>query len=97
MPGGTLARVHTQQGSSLSVPCTPAEYRLDPKSVSQDEFGSVLPGTRSCPEGEVCLLNKLDERVSGLLPLLCRAWSCHPRVMGVGRKGSVLPSRFWLA
>lgn len=96
MPRGTLARVHTQLASSLSVPCTPAEHQPDPKSVSQAEFGSVLPGARRV-KSSWCLENKLDEWVSGLLTLLRRAWSCHPWAMGASKRGSVLPSRCWLA
>lgn len=55
-PRDTLARVHSQRGSCRSVPCPPAEHRLDAKSVSQAEFGSILPGARSCPEGEIRLV-----------------------------------------
>lgn len=54
VPRDTLARVRAQPASSMSVPCPPrAQHQPDAKSVSQAEFGSILPGARSCPEGEI--------------------------------------------
>lgn len=50
------ARSHACTPSRVRVclsPFPPAEHRPDPKSVSRAEFGLVLPGARSCPEGEV--------------------------------------------
>lgn len=93
--------MHSQPGSSLSVPCP-----RPPQSTSLILSRSLrlslvwfflgLGAVRRVKSAR-CLVNKLDERVSGLLPLLSLAWSSHPQAMGVGRRGSVLPSRCWLA
>lgn len=53
----TPRHAHTRaQPAGFETVCPlfpPAEHQPDPKSVSQAEFGLVLPGVRSYPEGEV--------------------------------------------